>query len=170
MADKETKIRELKRQNYQLQSKIKLLEEEADSLNEKIDQTLKERNKLRKEFKLNLLPGITDFYENTTSHSTSPPSSTNTHGRSSSLARTDQFDCSFKSGSLNFSNWNDFNTSSTWDINYNTGNIHKYASKSSNLIDSNLNGKLNDPIQTTNYMRSITTDINSIAGTPKSFR
>jgi hypothetical protein len=54
MVDKDAKIRDVKRQNVLLNSKIKLLEEEMENLHEKIDHTLKERNKLRKEVHLGL--------------------------------------------------------------------------------------------------------------------
>ena len=41
MVDKDAKLREIKRHNTQLQSKIKLLEDEMENLHEKIDSTLK---------------------------------------------------------------------------------------------------------------------------------
>jgi len=54
MVDKDAKMRDMKRQNFLLSSKIKLLEEEMENLHEKIDHTLKERNKLRKEVNLSM--------------------------------------------------------------------------------------------------------------------
>lgn len=54
MVDKDAKMRDMKRQNFLLSSKIKLLEEEMENLHEKIDHTLKERNKLRKEVNLSI--------------------------------------------------------------------------------------------------------------------
>lgn len=56
MVDKDAKMRDMKRQNVLLQSKIKLLEEEMENLHEKIDFTLKERNKLRREVQINGIP------------------------------------------------------------------------------------------------------------------
>ena len=54
MVDKDAKMRDMKRQNFLLSSKIKLLEEEMENLHEKIDHTLKERNRLRKEVNLSI--------------------------------------------------------------------------------------------------------------------
>lgn len=120
MADKESKMREMKRQNLQLKSKIKFLEEETENLNDKIDSTLKERNKLRKELQINLTtPSLTLDYLDTTTGTSNKRETT-----------SDPSD-----GSFNLSYWNDMNTSSSWDVNYNTGNIHKY--NISNYKDSN---------------------------------
>jgi hypothetical protein len=49
-------MREMKRENTILNSKIKTLEEEMESINDKINSTLKERNKLRKEIFTNAHP------------------------------------------------------------------------------------------------------------------
>lgn len=42
-------MREMKRENNVLNSKVKILEDDMENLNEKIDISLKERNKLRKD-------------------------------------------------------------------------------------------------------------------------
>ena len=57
VVDKDNKIREMKRQNLSLNSRITYLEEEIQSLTEKTDQILREKNKLRKELQTNLTTG-----------------------------------------------------------------------------------------------------------------
>ncbi len=168
MVDKDAKMREMKRQNTQLQSKIKLLEDEMENLHEKIDSTLKERNKLRKEIQMNLVSQVNNTpitsdpnLDTTLTYNVSPSHKTGTYENSnntttvSNLSRAissnltaDQLEKSFKStSSLNVNYWNEFNnvnttsTSTIWDINYNTGYINKYTS--SNLKESCSNLKRN---------------------------
>lgn len=71
MIDKDAKMRDMKRQNGLLQSKIKLFEEEMENLHEKIDHTLKERNKFRKDVHMSILP-----HNDAISRSISPTMST----------------------------------------------------------------------------------------------
>lgn len=172
MVDKDSKMRDMKRQNSLLQSKIKLLEDEVDNLHEKIDSTLKERNKLRKEIQLNLVsqnaPSMTSenmdtnlSYNISPSHKTGTYENNNNNTIVSNLSRaisTDPLDKSFKStSSLNVNYWNELNnghttsTSAIWDINYNTGYISKY---NNNLRDSSNNIKRNSDVSLKNLMSS----------------
>lgn len=155
MVDKDAKMREMKRQNAQLQSKIKLLEDEMESLHDKIDTTLKERNKLRKEIQMNLVsqPSMTsENLDSTLTYTSSPVHKTGTYENanttvstlSRAISSTEPLDKSFKStSSLNY--WNELNngpitsTSAIWDINYNTGYISKL--NNNNLRDSSNNLK-----------------------------
>jgi uncharacterized protein YlxW (UPF0749 family) len=49
MVDKDAKVREMRRENLLLTSKIQLLEDQMENLNERVDRTLRERNQLRRE-------------------------------------------------------------------------------------------------------------------------
>ena len=49
MIDKDAKVREMRRENLLLTSKIQLLENQMESLNDRVDQTLRERTLLRRE-------------------------------------------------------------------------------------------------------------------------
>jgi hypothetical protein len=49
MVDKDAKVREMRRENQLLTSKIQLLEDQMENLNERVDRTLRERNQLRRE-------------------------------------------------------------------------------------------------------------------------
>ena len=49
MVDKDAKVREMRRENLLLTSKIQLLEDQMENLNERVDQTLRERNQLHRE-------------------------------------------------------------------------------------------------------------------------
>ena len=49
MIDKDAKVREMRRENLLLTSKIQLLENQMENLNERVDQTLRERSLLRRE-------------------------------------------------------------------------------------------------------------------------
>lgn len=49
MVDKDAKVREMRRENLLLLSKIQLLENQMEGLNDRVDRTLHERNQLRRE-------------------------------------------------------------------------------------------------------------------------
>jgi hypothetical protein len=49
MVDKDAKVREMRRENLLLTSKIQLLEDQMENLNERVDKTLRERNQLRRD-------------------------------------------------------------------------------------------------------------------------
>ncbi|CAF1406211.1 unnamed protein product [Adineta steineri] len=49
MVDKDAKVREMRRENLLLTSKIQLLEDQMENLNERVDRTLRERNQFRRE-------------------------------------------------------------------------------------------------------------------------
>ncbi|CAF0938246.1 unnamed protein product [Didymodactylos carnosus] len=49
MVDKDAKVREMRRENLLLTSKIQVLEDQMENLNDRVDRTLRERNKLRRE-------------------------------------------------------------------------------------------------------------------------
>lgn len=167
----------MKRHNFQLQSKIKFLEQEVENLNEKVDASFKERNKLKKEVNANLIQNggtnSIDILDITTATNPVSENSANFEkaSQSSRAMSTDLFDKSFKSSSLNLSYWNELNASSSWDVNYNTGNIHKYVTRDRKLdfttVQANgkrLNGGQNG------YVGSIASDLNAIINTPRSYR
>lgn len=168
----------MKRHNFQLQSKLKYLEQEMDNLNDKLEASHKERSKLRKE--LNNMSQLSsvgsgssssgsgsgtttslDILDMRSSDGTPPPpqlptppstakasekinngmktstavaTTTTTISSSSRTLSTDMLDkSSFKSSSLNLSYWNELNASSSWDVNYNTGNMSKYLSRGNDM-------------------------------------
>ncbi len=49
MVDKDAKEREMRRENLLLTSKIQLLENQMENLNERVDRTLRERSLLRRD-------------------------------------------------------------------------------------------------------------------------
>jgi hypothetical protein len=49
MVDKDAKVREMRRENLLLTSKIQLLEDQMENLNDRVDRTLREKNQLRRE-------------------------------------------------------------------------------------------------------------------------
>jgi hypothetical protein len=49
MVDKDAKVREMRRENLLLTSKIQLLENQMENLNDRVDRTLRERNQFRRE-------------------------------------------------------------------------------------------------------------------------
>jgi hypothetical protein len=49
MIDKDAKVREMRRENLLLTSKIQLLENQMENLNERIERTLRERSILRRD-------------------------------------------------------------------------------------------------------------------------
>jgi molecular chaperone GrpE (heat shock protein) len=49
MIDKDAKVREMRRENLLLTSKIQLLEKQMENLNDRVDRTLREQNQLRRE-------------------------------------------------------------------------------------------------------------------------
>ena len=168
----------MRRQNILLQSKLKLLEEEIESLHDKIELTLKERNKLRKELQLNLTAVSPDSFENSMSQSNSP---SNLHRPISS----DAIDKSIKATSIPINNWNDLSIHSTsnWDVNYNTGYISRINSfKTKNNYESterllslnvakSANGYNKAAFSSDyNFGGSMATEINSVSSTPRSFR
>ena len=154
MADKENKIREMKRQNMSLNSRITYLEEEIQSLNEKTDQILKEKNKLRKELQTNLTSGPITLDILNVSMPESAASNTNLNASNRSIRTinssclnlsrpisTDPIDKSFNR-STSFNYWNELNASSSWDVNYNTGHVNKYNSLTNQYNDSASSSKL----------------------------
>lgn len=186
-------MREMKRHNFQLQSKIKYLEHEIESLNEKLEASHKERVKLRKELtNLSQLSSggggssgtttsldLIDVRSDTTpppihSNSAAEQARTTTTTAISSSSRTLSTEVldktSFKSSSLNLTYWNELNTSSSWDVNYNTGRVHKYALKGDNGQHENggLKGKAFNGYGV--YIGSIASDLNAIINTPRSYR
>lgn len=224
-------MREMKRQNFQLQSKLKYLEQEIDTLNEKLEVTHKERNKLRKE--LNNMSQLSSGGASNGSGSgtttsldimdmrsddTPPPlatvngdknglaaqttgTQTTTISSSSRTLSTEMLDkSSFKSSSLNLSYWNELNASSSWDVNYNTGNIYKYLSRANGGAGENFTGssgvlqnhqkngnsgagggggelfqskpsyRRDVPSNQTAYIGSITSDLNAIINGPRPYR
>lgn len=155
VADRDSKIRELRRQNAQLNCKIKLLNNETENLNDRLEELIKEKNKLRREIQLNALS--TDIFDltvpSTNSNSHLPPVKSNSPpillvSKKKSFSSVENIDKTTKL-------WSDMNTS-CWDINYNTGNVNKYALASKN--------------EANNYILNMTSDINSLNNTPRSFR
>jgi hypothetical protein len=49
MVDKDAKVREMRRENLLLTSKIQLLEDQMENLNDRVDRTLRERHQLRRD-------------------------------------------------------------------------------------------------------------------------
>jgi hypothetical protein len=49
MIEKDAKVREMRRENLLLSSKIQLLENQMESLNDRVDRTLRERSELRRD-------------------------------------------------------------------------------------------------------------------------
>jgi predicted RNase H-like nuclease (RuvC/YqgF family) len=52
MVDKDAKVREMRRENLLLTSKIQLLEDQMESLNDRVDRTLRERNQIRRDMNI----------------------------------------------------------------------------------------------------------------------
>ncbi len=150
-----------------MQSKIKFLEEEIESLNSKVDSTNKDRNRLRQELKNTILKpldlGLTTYEL----------------GKNNSSKKDDNYSSSrftfLNSNSVNSSNFlNDFNASSCcWDVNYNTGFIlkkqyekdrlvMKSAYELNTLTNKDRNGGKRDIFDSM--------DLNSSGNTPKSYR
>ena len=198
MADKDSKLREMKRQNLSLNSRITYLEEEIQSLTEKTDQILREKNKLRRELQSNITGepislGILDISMpdsitasannlNASIRSIKAINSTLNLTRPNS---TDPIEKSFNR-STSFNYWNELNASSSWDINYNTGYINKYNSFSEEKYKDNPSTKTltTNGIQYMNgnsskkdlnvsvnriYGSNAANDLNSVASTPRSF-
>jgi hypothetical protein len=192
MVDKDAKIREMKRQNILLQSKIKLLEDEMDNLHEKIDSTLKERNRLRKEIQMNLvnqLSPASDQILETSLNNLSPTHKSGTYENTNNNTTVSNFqratsveplEKSFKStSSINY--WNDLNNnnntsntnSANWDVNYNTGYFSKYNRNSEislKSIMSQANNKLNNKTNKNEDASFGGSMANSITSTPRTFR
>lgn len=195
MVDKDNKIREMKRQNLSLNSRITYLEEEIQTLTDKTDQILKEKNKLRKELQTNLTNGpvsieildvsMPDSVSASANNLNASIRSLKTINSSLNLTRpisTDPIEKSFNR-STSFNYWNELNASSSWDVNYNTGYINKYnnfkdTSFSSKTLTTNgikpINGNLStkkDVNLSVNriYGTSIANGLNSVASTPRSF-
>lgn len=61
MVDKDAKVREMRRENLLLTSKIQLLEDQMENLNERVDRTLRERNQFRREIQTVRLDGNLAF-------------------------------------------------------------------------------------------------------------
>jgi len=54
MIDKDAKVREMRRDNLLLTSKIQLLENQMETLNERVDRTLRERSLLRRDANISI--------------------------------------------------------------------------------------------------------------------
>ncbi|CAF0880566.1 unnamed protein product, partial [Brachionus calyciflorus] len=160
LSDRDSKLRELRRQNAQLNSQIKLLNDETEHLNEKIEILIKEKNKFRKEAQLNVLD-ILDLTPSTSfsNNQHTPPNKSNSPPvqlvpKKKSFNSTDNLD-------RTLTYWTDLNATAAWDAFYNTGNVNKYAlASSSNLAKNEAN----------TYIRNMTSDFNSLINTPMSFR
>ncbi len=175
-------MREMKRQNLNLQSKIKLFEEEMESLHERIELTAKERNKYRKELQLNLLmPVSSELFT-----ATFMPQSGNKFTKSPNVEPAER---SFKSNSMISSTkyWNELNnndgnnthSATVWDVNYNTGYLNRFTgfldAKPSFDLGSSANNMLKSKSGTNkmldvNYGGSVATDLNSSSSTPRSLK
>lgn len=137
-------MRDMKRLNLNLQTKIKLLEEEIETLHGRVESTVKERNRYRKEMQLNLLNPVSsngsgnDLISSTQSMG-SAYSPTRDNINSINLIRNNvQLDSYeprvFNSNSMITSSkyWNDLTSgvnsshNATWDVNYNTGYLSRY--------------------------------------------
>ena len=161
-----------------------------ESLNERVELTLKERNRYRKEIQLNLLTPISTEYLGS-SGSYSPQRNQNKSIIVSNLTRPlmmDPNERSFKSNSMMSSTkyWNDLNNGGntvTWDVNYNTGAFNKYtglidrpnydlSSTNSLMINSTKNAVSNRLYDNGegNFGGSVATDLNSSPSTPRSLR
>jgi hypothetical protein len=169
-------MREMKRQNILLQSKLKLLEEEIETLNGRIEITAKERNKYRKEIQMSLL----NSNASSNNYCNSEPISSSDTNRSVSISRPILLSKaeSFRSNSLISSTkyWNDLTNRSTssWDVNYNTGCLNKFMKplgmelNVNSSVSKNCTRAFNSNLS--NGGGSIATDINSASSTPRSFR
>ncbi|RNA05828.1 myosin-10-like isoform X16 [Brachionus plicatilis] len=155
LADRDSRIRDLRRQNAQLNCKIKLLNDETENLNDRLEALIKEKNKLRRELQLNALSSdifdLAPSSKNSAAHL--PPVKSNSPpvllvSKKKNFNSVENIDKATKL-------WTDMNTS-CWDINYNTGNVNKYALASKN--------------EANNYILNMTSDINSLTNTPRSFR
>ncbi len=181
-------MREMKRQNLNLQSKIKLFEEEMESLHERIELTAKERNKYRKELQLNIFAPVSNeiFGSSLISGSYIPPSS---KGKISKSANVEPLEKCFKSNSMISSTkyWNDLinndenntHSATVWDVNYNTGYLNRFAgfldAKPSFDLGLSANNILKNKsdmgkMQDINFGGSVATDLNSSSSTPRSFK
>lgn len=193
MADKDNKIRDMKRLNSSLNSRIVYLEEEIESFKQKTDRIQKEKNQLRKQFQTTTSSGpisleILDIsmpdsvasighnYSNNNLYASTR--SLKTANSSVNLSRS----ISTEPVEIKFNNyWNELNNSSSWDVNYNTGYVNKYngfMSHSKNIIDDD--NKDNSFFASTtivskrdlnsNVNRGYVSNIaNSVDSTPRSF-
>jgi hypothetical protein len=131
-------MREMKRQIFNLQSRIKYLEEENQSINEKMDNIAKERNKLRKENQFSNLriPIKADHGDGFIIPRASSNSKINLN--LSGPISSDPFEKSIRTSYDN--NYYDLNALSSWDVNYNTGSFSKLRERASlslkNIIQS----------------------------------
>lgn len=176
---------------FQLQSRIKYLEDENDSLNNRVESTIKERNKLRRDLHSSFKAiaqsqtvGPTDILDSTgTSINPDRSPTTNGHNMIRSVS-IDPLEKAFKStNSLSMSYWNELNASSCWDINYNTGLVlgggkqrseHAMGKnvKSSFDLNTHNNGKNSGDYykKDAHTAVSLANDLNMILATPRSFR
>ena len=179
LAEKDMKIREIKRQHFQSQSKIKYLEEENESLSQRIDRLCKERSKLSRELRQNLISPA-DLLD-TPSTSTANFDGLRKLNSSNNLTRSisiDPLDKTFKSNSFSMSYWNELNASSCWDINYNTGILLSKHGKGEKDLTASFKSSCdvfnNQKVSASHILhrkdanRSI--DLNSFLATPKSYR
>ncbi len=167
----------MKRQNLSLNSRITYLEEEIQSLNEKTDQIIKEKNKLRKELQTNLTNGPVSLdILNVSAPESASTNNLNASNRSIrtinssclNLSRpisTDPIDKSFNR-STSFNYWNELNASSSWDVNYNTGHVNKF--NSSSIQNQNYHaGSTSSKIIITNGPNNFSGMINGAGGSKK---
>jgi hypothetical protein len=163
-------MREMKRQTLVLQSKVKLLEDEIDNLNEQVEIVATERNVLRRENHLKQFKSIQSLMGHINSSSNGDDAASSTSSSSSSnpksLSPSQNRSTSSPNSSvtmplvtsspitqnssidrfLRFNNnknyWSEMNTN-TWDINYNTGNKYNSAYLNDNVPTTNPNKKVN---------------------------
>ena len=184
-------MRDMKRLNLNLQTKIKLLEEEMETLHERIESTAKERNRYRKEIQLNLLNPMAstgDLISSTQSMG-SVYSPTRDNIKTIGLIRNlpmDPFENRpFNSNPMVTSSkyWTDLtsggnsNSHANWDVNYNTGYLNRYPALYDNkpgysMINAIVKGGSgkNSTNDVYNYGGSTATDLNSSASTPRSLK
>jgi hypothetical protein len=174
-------MRELKRQVIQLQSKVKFLEEENGNLNEKIETTVRERNKLRRDTQNTFTsPAAVDILDGSSSTSVVNNGSVSRRNASNSnVTRSisiDPFDKTFKANSLSMSYWNELNTSSCWDINYNTGLFVNRSYGKDALLKGSHDAVVANHKNLSSYgykkelSGSPSSDCNTIFATPRSYR
>lgn len=146
MVDKDAKMRDMKRQNVLLNSKIKLLEEEMENLHEKIDHTLKERNKLRKEVHM----GINQISE-PISRSISPAFSIGSaHGILNNGTGAGTTAAGVNNSAMNSLNNFGSVSSNTFIEPFKTSSISSHFYSPSTFLNSWDRYKLNDPITRSN--------------------
>jgi hypothetical protein len=122
-------MREMKRQIFNLQSRIKYLEEENENITNKMDNIVKERNKLKKENQFSNLRMPLKADHNDGFIIPRANSNGKVNLNLSGPVSADQFEKSIRGSYDN--NYYDLNASSSWDVNYNTGSISKLRERAS---------------------------------------